>query len=105
MKACLVYMTCKDIEEAKKISRILLQKKLAACTNILGSMLSMYEWEGKLEEGEECVLIAKTRPEIFDSLKEEVLALHSYTCPCILLLPVLEGNPDFIKWISSQTKD
>ena len=103
-QACFVYITSANIEEAKKISRILVQKKLAACTNILSGMLSFYEWEGRLEEVQECILIAKSRLELFDTLKAEVLTLHSYSCPCIVMLPIIDGHSDFLEWIYTQTQ-
>ena len=104
VQACFVYITSASLEEAQKISRSLVQKKLAACTNVLNGMLSFYEWEGRLEEGQECILIAKSRPELFDKLKAEVLALHSYSCPCIVMLPLVDGHLGFIEWIHAQTQ-
>ena len=103
-QACFVYITSANLEEAKKISRILVQKKLAACTNLLSGMLSFYEWKGRIEEARECILIAKSRLELFDKLKSEVLAVHSYSCPCIVMLPIVDGHSDFLEWIYAQTQ-
>jgi periplasmic divalent cation tolerance protein len=96
----MVYMTARDKSEAKKLGKALVEKKLAGCVNILEGMESYYWWEGKIEHGKEAVLIAKTRASTVKQLLVEVKKLHSYSCPCVLALPVEDGNPDYIKWLS-----
>ena len=102
-KLCWVYMTAGSIEEAKSIGQILVGQNLAACVNLFENMTSIYNWEDKLEEGHEVVMIAKTRKTLMPKLIEKVNSLHSYDCPCILELPIQGGNPDFLSWIKSQT--
>ena len=102
-KLCWVYMTAGSIEEAKNIGHILVEKNLAACVNLLENMISIYKWEDKLEEGQEVVMIAKTRKTLMPKLIETVNSRHSYDCPCILELPIQDGNPDFLSWIGRQT--
>ena len=103
-KLCCVYMTAGSIEELKNIGHILVEKNLAACVNLLENMLSIYKWEDKLEEGQEVVIIAKTRKILMPKLIETVKTHHSYDCPCILELPIQGGNPDFLNWIMRETK-
>ena len=98
-----VYCTTESIEEAKRISKILVETKLAACVNLIPEMYSIYQWQGKIEESQEVVLIAKTTTDCFESLKQTIIQHHSYECPCIVALPMIEGNPDFLQWIRSQT--
>ena len=102
-KLCWVYITAGSLEEAKKIGRELIEENLVACVNLLENMTSIYKWEDKLEEGQEVVMIAKTRKTLMPKLIETVNRLHGYDCPCILELPIQGGNPDFLKWILVET--
>ena len=97
-----VYITCSDEEEARKIAWVLVEEKLAACVNILPSMTSIYEWEGRIEEESEFVLIAKTEISKFSELEEKVKALHSYDVPCICALNVAQVSQEFEGWVESQ---
>ena len=102
-KFCWVYMTAGSVEEAKSIGKILVGQNLAACVNLLENMTSIYNWEDKMEESQEVMMIAKTRKSLMPKLIETVNNLHSYDCPCILELPVQEANSDFLSWIERQT--
>lgn len=95
----LVYMTAGSKDEAFNIGRELVAKKLAACANVIDRMNSIFEWEGEIQHGTEVVLIAKTTESRVPELIEAVKAKHSYDCPCIVCLPVGNGNPDFLEWI------
>jgi len=97
-----VYITTGDVAEAQAIGRALVEARLAACVNIFPQMESLYRWEGRLQQDREAVLIAKTVTDRFDSLKNKVLELHSYECPCIIALPVAQGHTAYINWISGQ---
>ena len=77
-------MTAGSIEEAKNIGQKLVKQNLAACVNLLENMISIYKWEEILEEGQEVVMIVKTRKTLMPKLIETVSRLHSYDCPCIL---------------------
>ena len=103
-KLCWVYMTVGNLEEARNISQILVEKKLVACVNLLENMTSIYKWEDKLEECQEVVMIAKTRNTLMPELIETVNCHHSYDCPCILELPIQGGNPKFLSWIETETE-
>ncbi len=104
-KLCWVYMTAGSIEEAKNIGGELIEQNLAACVNLLDNMISIYKWGDKLEEGQEVVMIAKTRKALMPKLIKTVNSLHSYGCPCILELPIQGGNPEFLSWIQTETLD
>ena len=95
------YITCKNKSEAKKIGKILLQAKLAACVNIFDNMESMYWWKGKIESANETVLIAKTTKKLFPKLSKKVKSIHSYSVPCILQLEVKDGNKEYVNWLLS----
>ena len=102
-KLCFVYMTAGTLEEAKKIGQILVELNLAACVNLIENMISFYKWKGKLEEGQEVAMIAKTRRTLLPKLIETVNSHHSYDCPCILELPIQGGNLEFLTWIETET--
>ena len=99
MSATLVYVTASSREEALKIARTVVEERLAACANVNASITSFYWWEGKVQEDGETSFILKTRADLVDALTSRVRALHSYTCPCVVALPIAAGNPAFLSWI------
>lgn len=103
MTYCLVYMTAGSADEARRIGAALVEERLAACANVIDGMTSIYRWEGAVRNDAEAVLIAKTRADLVDALTARVKALHSYTCPCVVALPVAGGNADFLDWIGAET--
>jgi periplasmic divalent cation tolerance protein len=103
MKAAFCYVTCPDRGQALAIARRLIDERLIACANILPGMVSLYRWEGEVHEAEEVVLVLKTGTPLIERVTERVRALHSYTCPCVAVLPVTGGNPDYLAWIEAET--
>ena len=104
MSASLVYITASDAEEAKALGRALVEARLAACANVLPGIVPIYRWEGRIEEGSEVALIAKTRSELVGKVVELVTTRHSYDCPCVVAIPIAEGNPAFLDWIAAETE-
>lgn len=104
MAESFIYMTCTSKEEAEIIGSELVRKRLAACVNIIDGMESLYWWEGKVEKGQEAVLIAKTRTNLVIELTKVVKEMHSYDVPCITAMPIEGGNRDFLAWIRDETK-
>ena len=104
MKLNLVYITTKDKEEARKIGKELVESRLAACVNIVENMNSIYWWEGKIQDETEAVLMAKTKESLVPELIKRVKSMHSYSCPCIVALPIQDGYKPFIDWIQKETK-
>lgn len=98
------YIVCKNKSEAKKIGKILLQERLAACVNIFDNMNSMYWWGGKIEEANETVLIAKTTKKLFPKLSKKVKSVHSYEVPCILQILVTDGNKEYVNWLLANVR-
>lgn len=99
-----VYITAKNQAEAKAIGRRLVEERLAACANIINNMESFYWWEGKVQNGQEVVLIVKTKEDLVPELIAKVKSLHSYECPCVVSLPIVDGNKEFLDWINDETK-
>ena len=98
-----VYITASDEAEAARIGEALVRERLAACANVLPGVRSFYWWEGEVQDGREAVLVLKTKAALVDRLVQKVQSLHSYSCPCVVALPIENGNPDFLRWIGSET--
>ena len=98
----LVYMTCKDENEAKKVSMHLLRKRLIACANIF-PIKSIYWWKGKITKSSEHVMIAKTSNKNFKKLESEVKRIHSYEIPCILRIDAV-ANKEYEEWMKKEIR-
>lgn len=103
-KMTFLYVTTSSQEEAKKIAQILLEKRLCGCVNIYPKVLSMYWWEGKIETSEEAILIVKTTENLIKEIEQTIIENHSYTCPCIVKIPVESVFKPFEKWLFEETK-
>lgn len=97
-----VLVTVGSAQEGERISRALVEERLAACVNRVGRIRSVYRWQGRVEESEEELLIIKTRKELFVPLKGRVQALHSYEVPEIIALPILTGDESYFRWLAEQ---
>ena len=104
-RAVLVYTTWPSIVEAERAGRAIVERRWAACVNILPGMISHYWWEGKIERAEEAVMIVKTRASLAEQVGATVKELHSYQTPAILFLPVENADPDYHAWIVKETAD
>ncbi len=102
-RAVLVYTTWPSIVEAERAGRAIVERRLAACVNILPGMISHYWWEGKIERAEEVVMFVKTRAALAEAVREAVKERHSYTTPAIMTLPVDDVDPDYHAWITKET--
>jgi periplasmic divalent cation tolerance protein len=103
-KYLVVLVTAKDNTEAQKIARAILEKRRAACVNIVPGINSTYWWLDKIESAEECLLIMKTSTSQLSNVIDLVKKNHSYSVPEIIALPVVGGNPDYLKWLENTLK-
>lgn len=104
-KIVVVLVTASSAAEGEKISRGVLNARLAACVNLVPRVRSRYWWKGKVESATESLLIIKTRAALVGRLTAEVKRLHSYTVPEVIALPVTAGNPDYLRWVEAETRD
>ena len=102
-RAVLVYTTWPSIVEAERAGRAIVERRLAACVNILPGMISHYWWEGKIERAEEVVMFIKTRAGLVEAVREAVKERHSYTTPAFIMLSVDDVDPDYHAWITKET--
>lgn len=100
-----VLITAPSKEVGKQIARALLEQELAACVNIISSIDSLYNWEGKICNDEEVLLVVKSRAELFENqLVPAVQAIHPYQVPEIIALPIKMGAKSYLDWIEAVTK-
>ena len=101
--ARIVLTTAGSQEEAKKIAHALVERRLAACVNIVPQIESVYRWQGKVESAEEWLLLIKTRAGCFERVRDAVKELHSYDLPECVMLEVAAGSSEYLNWIAENT--
>lgn len=104
-RAVLIYTTYPALVEAERAGRDIVQRRLAACVNILPGMVSHYWWEGKVERATEVVMIIKTRASLATAVEAAVKESHPYQVPAIVVLPVEGGDPAYLGWILAETEN
>ena len=104
-RAVFVYTTWPSTVEAEQAGRALVERRLAACVNILPGMISHYRWQGEVERGEEAVMIIKTRASLADEVSRAVKDLHSYETPAILVMPLESVEKSYLGWLLAATGD
>ncbi|MEQ8321662.1 MAG: divalent-cation tolerance protein CutA [Rhodospirillales bacterium] len=100
-----LYITVPTREEGIAIGRVLVDENLAACANVIDGLTSIFRWEGTVQEEGEALLIAKTERSLIDAATDLVKLEHSYDCPCVVALPIVGGNSQFIDWIAAETRE
>lgn len=98
-----IFVTAKDEGQANKIAEKLVAEKLVACANVVPGIRSIFRWQGKVDQAEEVLLVLKSRRRHFPLIVKTVKALHSYDVPEIIALPIVEGNKDYLNWITEST--
>lgn len=97
-----VLSTCASAEEAERIARSLVEKKLAACVNILPAVRSIYRWKGAVEDGPEILLVIKSSRALFDELQAEIGRMHSYEVPEAIAIPIVAGSEGYLDWLDRE---
>jgi periplasmic divalent cation tolerance protein len=99
-----ILITASSADEATSIARTLVDEHLAACVNILPGVRSFFFWEGKTQDAAETLMICKSRSQLLEAVISRVRALHSYSVPEIISLPIMGGLPDYLAWVDNSTK-
>ncbi|MBK5292912.1 MAG: divalent-cation tolerance protein CutA [Acidobacteriia bacterium] len=97
-----VFSTCASRQEASTLARALVEKRLAACVNIIPAARSIYWWQGEVVDEEEFLLVVKSRRDLLHELQEQLCKIHSYQVPEVIALAVVEGSPEYIKWLDRE---
>ena len=100
-----VLSTCGSEEEATRIASVLVERRLAACVNVLPNMRSIYRWKGAVESASECMLVIKSSRDRFEALRATLEGAHSYELPEALALTVVDGSPAYLEWLDSSLRN
>jgi len=103
MNTLIVITNAPDRDTALKIAHALVERKLAACVNVLAECTSVYRWHGKLESATEVPLLVKTRAEIYDEVEAAIKSMHPYELPEIVAVRMERGLPDYLDWVNAAT--
>ena len=103
MNAVVVLTNAPDRAVAEKIARLLVDRKLAACVNILAECSSVYRWQGNVETAAEVPLLIKTRGDIYLEVEAAIKSVHPYELPEIVAVPVADGSREYLDWINAAT--
>ena len=97
-----VLTTVEQKIDAEKIAKSLVEKRLAACVQILGPLTSYFHWQGKLDSAAEYLCLIKSREDLFAELESEINSLHPYEVPEILAIPITKGGKGYLNWLATE---
>jgi periplasmic divalent cation tolerance protein len=101
--ALLVFTNLPDHGAAMKLAQGLVEKRLAACVNILSGCTSVYRWDGAVERADEVPVLIKTRASRYAEIEAAIRSLHPYELPEVIAVPVVRGLPDYLDWVAEET--
>ncbi len=99
-----VLSTCGSGDEAERIARALVEKRLAACVNIIPSIRSVYRWKNAIEDCQEVLLVIKTSRALCENVRSQIEKLHSYELPEVVALPIVDGSEQYLEWMDRELK-
>ncbi len=100
----LVLTTVQDLEKGEEIAKKLVEERLSACVTVVPARASYYWWEGKIEKETECILFIKTKSSLYKELEKEIVSIHPYSTPEIIVLSIVDGLEKYLTWIKGETK-
>ena len=105
MEACIqVVTTIEKKQDAEQIAKTLVERRLAACVQIVGPIVSTYWWKDKIETAEEWQCLIKSKKSFYSEVEKAIKILHPYETPEIIALPIVSGSDDFLKWLNDVLK-
>jgi periplasmic divalent cation tolerance protein len=99
-----VLSTCENADDAARIARSLVERRLAACVNIVPGVQSIYHWKGAVEQASEVLMVIKTSRALFSGVRAEIERLHSYELPEAIALPIVDGSERYLEWLAAGLK-
>jgi periplasmic divalent cation tolerance protein len=103
MDPMLVLVTASDADEAARLARALVDERLAACVNIVPGLRSLYRWQGRVEDAPEVLLLVKSVRPRLAAIVARVRALHSYSVPEVVAVPIVGGSEPYLAWLAAET--
>jgi periplasmic divalent cation tolerance protein len=100
-----VLNTCASEDEAERLARLLIDRRLAACVTVVPRSRSFYRWKGTVEAADECLLLIKSSRHLFETLRAELQKAHSYEVPEVLALPVVAGAAQYVEWLGASLQE
>jgi uncharacterized protein involved in tolerance to divalent cations len=97
-----VLSTCASLEEAERIARTLVEKRLAACVNVTPAVRSFYRWKGEIEDDQEILMVIKSSRALFHQLRIEIEKLHSYEVAEVIAMPIVDGSEAYLGWLDQE---
>ncbi|MDQ7857984.1 MAG: divalent-cation tolerance protein CutA [Armatimonadota bacterium] len=102
MDPILVLVTARDADEAARLARVLVDERLAACVNIVPGVRSLYRWQGRVEDAPEVLLLVKSVRPRLEAIVARVRALHSYSVPEVIAMPITGGSEAYLAWLAAE---
>jgi len=99
-----VFTTTEKKEDAEKIAKALVEKRLAGCIQVVGPIISTYWWKDNVETAEEWLCVIKSKKDIFNELEKSIKEIHPYEVPEIIAMPVVAGSDDYLQWLSKELR-
>lgn len=99
-----VFTTTEKKEDAEKIVKALVEKRLAGCIQIVGPIVSTYWWKDNVETAEEWLCFIKSKKALYDELEKAIKEIHPYETPEIIAMPIVSGNKDYLEWLKNELK-
>jgi len=97
-----VFSTCPNLQEASSLARAHVERRLAACVNIVPAARSVYWWQGNVVDEEEILIVIKSRRDLLKDLQEELHRVHSYQVPEVIALTIIDGSPAYMRWFERE---
>jgi periplasmic divalent cation tolerance protein len=97
-----VVTTAEKREDAEKIARAVVEKRLAGCVQILGPVTSIYWWKGNVETAEEWQCVMKSRSDLYGAVEKAIISVHPYEVPEIIAVPITAGSQNYLDWLQSE---
>ncbi len=102
-KVLIAFSTCPNPSEGRVLAEGMVQSGLAACVNLVPNLTSVYRWRGQIQSDDECLMIIKTSEGSLSALREWILKRHPYELPELVAVPVADGLPAYLEWVTGQT--
>ncbi len=99
-----VITTTEKKEDAERMAKALVEKRLAGCVQTVGPMTSTYWWKENMEKAEEWLCLIKSKKDLYEKLEKTIKEIHPYKTPEIIALPIITGSKDYMKWLNNELK-